>query len=471
MIGTDLVLLAAVDWIWLARAAPGAAMLGIFGGLALLLIRRGRTFRCPSCRREVSRSAIRKEEILCPRCGWHAVLVGPEEEGTETGPMPADAAVEDGCRYCGRALAGETPVRLWDGHDYCRACADGACPSLAEHAAQIDRLEETMPHSAWKVARRYFLLIGIPLLSLFGVPLFFHGVAQGGIIQGLESVAVISLIFGPIVLLFAAAAGFGFANRRPAVSVGNGQLEVRTGDVWSATYRLGDCEWLFGSISQMNLLGKAHPMIGGPAVVIALPREQGEMYDKLVAVGFCDETRRRWAAFLTLAGVARRTASEKRLPLWRKALNVLAAVVLVPGVFVGCIVIARPIGDAMARLTGDTDLGLVVSVLCVVPWGIYACFRIGLAWPWTAKKRVPSRRSLAHQKKVRLQFVVRFVGISALVTIGCAMRPGVSLAARLAAVILGPLSGWLAGRDLGKRWAGMEWETVERDSEEHKSDG
>ena len=98
-------------------------------------------------------------------------------------------------------------------------------------------------------------------------------------------------------------------------------------------------------------------------------------------------------------------------------------------------------------------------------------------WParWPAhspglKTSVPSRRSLAHQKKVRLQFVVRFVGISLLVMLSFAIRPGVSPAARLAAVILGPLSGWLVGRDLGKRWASLEWEAVEPESEKQEFD-
>jgi hypothetical protein len=470
MIGTDLVLLAAVDWIWLAKAAPGAAMLAMFGGLALMLIRRGRTFRCPSCRREVSRSAIRTEEILCPRCGWHAVRVGPEEDAAETGPIPADAAVEDACRYCGRALSGEAPVRLWDGHDYCRPCVDGACPGLAEHAAQSDLLEETLPHSPLVVAGKLFALGGGAGMAFFGTFLVLAGWQDSGLVGGLQGLLLAALLVLPMIGLCAGVSALRFAHRRPSVSVTNGHLEVRTGDVWSARYPLSECQWFFGDSKRMNLLEKVMPP-GGPAMLIVLPREQGGMYDKLAAVGFSEASRRRWAAFLTLARLTRRTAWEKRLPLWRKAANVLAVAVLMPAAFAGCCLFGVLLGQVVADLSGDAGLGHAVAVVCIFPGGFYVCFLIGLTWPWKPMKRVPSRRSLAHRKKVRRQGIAAFVLASAVfVALPLGLRPGFTPLSRVAGVTLSLLCGWLAGRDIGKRFASMEWERVERDGEKQESD-
>lgn len=326
-----------------------------------------------------------------------------------------------------------------------------------------------MPHAAWKVARKFFVLIGGPILSVFGLLAFLAGLSDGGLLQGLWFLATVLLLIGPMILLFTVAHGFGFANKRPSVSVANGQLEVRIGDLWSATYPLTDCQWCFGDSKQMNLLEKALPL-SGPAVLIVLPREEGGQ-DKLVPVGFSEDTHRRWAAFLTLAGVARRAAWERRLPLWRKALNVFAAVVLLPAAFVGCSALGALSHGAVVRLTGDAGFGQVMAMVCICPGAFYVCFLIALVWPWKAMKQVPSRRSLADRRKVQRKLIVGFVTGSAIfVGLPLVLQPGLSPLARLAGGILPLSSGYLAGWDLGRRWANLEWETAEPGSQRLEPD-
>lgn len=416
----------------------------ICAAISVVLWYRTRSFVCPVCRKRIATDSLSLHEVRCCNCSWHLVAV---PHGTESMVSPIPAT----CQACSNSI-GQRAVRLWDGEHYCQSCVQQAAPGLAEYAAENVTLKETMPHTAWAVARRFLCIVGLPMVAFFGIPFGLGGGAEGFLVSLLLTL--------PITFVFMAAATYGFTTNRTSVSVNDGLLTVRRGSVWSESYELASLEWFEGNISQMNLMKKGI-MPSGPAVLLTLPREETEQ-EKFVAVGYDDASRARWKGFLTLARLTRRTAWEQRNSPLRLFVNVLVGILTIPVSFVGCFFLGKLLTRAINILPGNQDIAEVVGLLVLVPGAVYVILYVFSLWPWRSMARVLTNRTLVEQRKMirRTQYSVLLISI---VTIGLPlMRMNkFDLSARITGVVIAVLSGWLVGGDLGSRVSRVEWASTD----------
>lgn len=253
-------------------------------GFAVHLLGRCRTFTCPECSREVDRSCLSKTAASCPYCFWRATAPKPRNGQPPEGP----------CRRCGSRLHGRNWTLLWDGHSYCKECIDRAHPELFERAIADHEIVESMPRFRAYMFR-WFVVTGFGTLFLI--------VLLVGLVTGKSDAAFWqasgAFVFGVggFVTLFMALAALGQPQIK--VKVFDGELTVQVGYA-SNSFPLNECKWQWGSLSQMrNLIAPDKT-----AVLIRLPGGYGRHKSRHAAVGFTDESREIWQAFLKLADVS-----------------------------------------------------------------------------------------------------------------------------------------------------------------------
>jgi hypothetical protein len=243
-------------------------------------------------------------------------------------------AREPGCHKCGSPLTTDERIHLWDGHDYCRTCVETKSPRLARYAAEPPVLEETMPHSPWRIVWQNFVFYWASAMALFGTIAFFAGLENGGIRGGLQGLLVVQLWILPVIVTFSFGIAVSFSLSRPTFTVREGEITVRTGCHWSTTCRLTDAAWFRGRSMQTNFLGR-YLLPGGPRVLIVLPRGD-EREDRLAPVGFSEFTRDVWTAFLTLADIPHQTALEQKRPLAATVADTFSFMMILVGSLSGC---------------------------------------------------------------------------------------------------------------------------------------
>ncbi|MEX1098454.1 MAG: hypothetical protein WED34_20585 [Planctomycetales bacterium] len=217
------------------------------------------------------------------------------------------------CRHCARPLAGEETVRLWDGRDYCRACVEAEMPGLAEYAAGHPRLEEFEPLERNHIRSRLLdWARGVSVAALFLgiIPGLCAGVVEyRSTGQVVESVSWAFYFAGAAVLLVLPplAASILRGSRTASVVAEEGRVESvqtnrdghRRGDP-ARNAPIDTIRWLVGRRASRNILGR------DDVVMLAFPDQAKRL--KLFPArpaaicGWTDDTRRRWVAFLRLAG-------------------------------------------------------------------------------------------------------------------------------------------------------------------------
>jgi hypothetical protein len=295
-----------------------------------------------------------------------------------------------------------------------------------------------------------FFIFEASATAVFGSIFFFGGIAQGGILVGIQGLLVSQVLFLPAVLLFTAAHGFGFAARRTTIYVRDGMLNVRYGTSGFAQHDLRKCEWFVGSLGYVN------PFLVGQAVLIALPNPKNRQ-SAFVAVGFTDETRRIWEAFLTLAGGVRRTAWEKKVGRFRKALNIAVGVLSVPFAVGLGVLGARVARDVVFLLTADEALTELVEVMVFMVGTVFSFLYLILFWPWNPPGRAPSKRTRAEQMKIRLIVTLGTVSVILLNLVWPIFQmKKLGLQTQMTTSLIVTALALLIGMDLGKRLATFE---------------
>jgi hypothetical protein len=264
---------------------------GLIAGLFFYVLHRFVTTNCPGCGRRIPKSAITESGAHCPTC-----------EGRASVPLPLSPGARS-CHHCDEPLQGLDRITLWDNQDYCESCVAGACPELLGYLKTHDGLQETNPLSVWKFAQTFFLVLEFFIAIILGVALVTAFSEQDGW-RALEAPVLLHLLSLPVVIVFTFISAVAMAKGRSTVAMRDGKLNVRRGDWSFLECNPTECEWFVGS------QGHALPFSGGPAVLLVLPQPEGGK-EHCVAVGFTEETRRIWQAFLTLTGAVRKSGREK----------------------------------------------------------------------------------------------------------------------------------------------------------------
>jgi len=388
--------------------------------------------------------------------------------------MEPNDSVPDGaglCGHCGGPLEPSSTIPLWDGRDYCRRCVEGLCPELGSYAAEHPELAERMPHSAWRVAWQYLLLVELVALPLFGGVFFAAGMSEAGgmkgIVGGLVGLLMSQIIILPVGLLYATATGVFVALRRPGVSVRGGRLTVTGGSALAGVYDLAGCGWFVGKTCQMILGQKLIAPFLDRAILLA-PSDAVENRERFIAVGFSEESRRRWEAFLTLAGAPRWTAREHGENTLLSALRGVVGILMVfPGSFFGCLYLGRAVTWVLTALLGNQDVASAVGFFCFVPGTVYAALYVMIFWPWSRVKRSKAKRLTAEEvRKVRLAQVCLALGIGCMITLSVLLfdRVGVTWKVIYLSLVYTSLA-WVA-YDLVPRAFAIRWATTETEPEE-----
>lgn len=127
-------------------------VVGSMGILFILGLRRATSTQCPHCSRRIPKAVITLS-LRCPHCDR---IAGDATAGSKAlSPVARIAeplANTQRCKFCDKAVERRPCVRLWDGEVYCIDCVNAHDPNLFTCAQTNAKLEETMPHSAWRVA-------------------------------------------------------------------------------------------------------------------------------------------------------------------------------------------------------------------------------------------------------------------------------------------------------------------------------
>lgn len=435
------------------------AMVGVmFSAMFLIPLRQGRTLPCPNCKKRFSREFVLLDRIQCPRCNWHAVPP-PVTESNSDHPAIHQAGR---CACCNVEIADSTQVHLWDGRDYCRRCVAEIGDELPDAGKLPRSLTETIPFTGWTVCRRQFLMLWLVTNALFGSIAVAAGWQDGGVMKALLCLGIIQLLFVPVIAVFAWAAAAGFTSQRSTVIVENGELTVRLGIVKSIKCKLRECEWFLGSSSKTNLYEKSS-VPGGDALLIALPMKE-EFGELTASVGFTEQTRRLWMAFLTLAGVPRRTEYENRAR-GTILINVCGGILAVLGP-VACFFAVKPVRAALMSLTGDMAIAEMLSFQLFIPGCIFALIYVLSFWPWSARKKVRSNLSAKEVKAAGRKMMWGFGGMALMLAMTYLSFKEHPLPARILATCVAVVATMTAGYDIGRRSAKWEYKKFEDELEQ-----
>lgn len=269
----------------------GAFLIGMVVFLSATVVavvtfeRRRKSALCSNCHQRVPKDSISMDGMQCAKC-----------EDQAARPIFTRESI---CRHCGAALTAGDLVRLWDGHDYCSRCVEAAHPDLARFAHEHDRLEETMPHSSWHVARNILLFTHLITMATLGTFVLFAGIYHDRILDGLLGVGLLFLLNCVIAIPLAIGSAYAHSVSRGHVAVQDGRLRFWGGEIDFFECPLIDCQWSLGSLRRTTFV------FGGRVVILSVPRP-APARELTIAVGFSFESRTIWEAFLTLALIKRR---------------------------------------------------------------------------------------------------------------------------------------------------------------------
>jgi hypothetical protein len=351
--------------------------------------------------------------------------------------------------------ASESRVRLWDGNLYERAFLERTWPGLAAQAEGTDKLEETMPHSAWWVALRQIMVLSAMFAGLFAFAagaIWLAGKVPPDPLILLGGAATLLL---SIICLKSAAMGFAFHWRRPTVSLSEGKVEVRTGSR-RISARLDDCEWYVGPIWHMNLLQKIL-LPKGKAVILALPR--GPQYTPLVAVGFSDRTRATWKALLTVSGVPQRTLPEKQGG-WGNLLAAVAVATLLLIIYGPAFyLVGRCVAAGVLLVINDPDIGAILQGVTTFFGTLTAWAYTLRLWPSPGVVTLPTRRPTEQPVSVeRNATAVITLFLGALVAMVFSILTRFNVPSRWLGAVVSILWIWIVTRDLARRELAVDHE-------------
>jgi len=210
-------------------------------------------------------------------------------------------------------LTASTEVTLWDGRSYCRKCVDGALPGLADYAIDHPILIDTTAFSLPRIVQASLLVMLLLFVStLIILSIGFCGV-MGAPPDGLGLFVLPALFCGLFFFILPFVVALCWIDFPRFVYVSDGSFSVRN---WWDSERtklysyavsfpisVSRIQWSRGTTLGDHFVGLSWPR--KPCLLIHVDVSQ-RFFRSGFTCGLNDTMRRRWIAFLKLAGAPER---------------------------------------------------------------------------------------------------------------------------------------------------------------------
>lgn len=348
-------------------------------------------------------------------------------------------------------------IHLWDGKDYDSAALRSVYPDLLAHAERHATLREACPVSARRVVRRAIVIYSsLSILMLAPVTAGIGWASAGwyGVLLGLAVLIAISVF---VTAVCAWSEFHTFRRSRPiSVAVRAGRLWVFAADKAARCWRLDHIEWYVGPLSDSTFHGTLPP----DSVIVLCNDREPWLGDERLGVGYTEQTRAVWHQFLSLTGLLRRTAWERRWTLRRVADSVVGYVLLWAILSIGFLAYRCAVSELprWGLVGGEEQIAAVPLPFLSVFFLVYHV----LVWPWHGL--LPVYVAPADDASRRIGWT-RFLGLCMpmLILAGCmlfGMEEQVPLVNRLTIVALWmPLLLAIAWY-LSSRLSALKWQKV-----------
>jgi hypothetical protein len=271
-----------------------------------------------------------------------------------------------------------------------------AGPELSAYAREHTSLCDNPAVPAWRVAGKTFLILWLFFTVLFGSIGVLEGFQKQSFQAALVGIGIIQAIFLPIICLSAV---FMYASYDTA----DWNVEVKGGTVWigGCQIPLAKCQWFVGKMTDAT----RPPFVPRIAAVLLATRPEGEIDEVVMPVSVNPAMFSVWTGFLTLAGSPRRTVWERRTTA-RRATYVAGGIAAVILSALSTAWLGMQCGAALDRLNAPKAVADGVRFAIAIQGGLLAGIGVAVLWPWKALQRVPSRRSLEDQRRIRREYLV-----------------------------------------------------------------
>jgi hypothetical protein len=259
-----------------------------------------------------------KSTAVCPTCGRRMPKQNEESPAECRYCRQRDDAVQGvhrgavgQCAACGKRDEAGALVPLWDARLYCRQCLFAASPTLAHYATTHRALADRPHWPMWRVWLQNFLLFELAGVGIFGGIVGGGMLSEGKPLEALQAIAVLAAFCLIVTIPFSIGAALAYRQICPAVRIGSGDVDLWLGDRSYEQCDLAGLEWYVGTTTFVG-----NSMVPfQKAVFLAFPRtlksrvadDPTNQTQLTIPVGLTAENRERWIAFVTLAGIPRRT--------------------------------------------------------------------------------------------------------------------------------------------------------------------
>jgi hypothetical protein len=287
-----------------------AAICSTGGAFLVLAIWWFATVPCRMCHKRLP-ADIRKHRVRCIFCSeWPLEPDQSDYPDFEREPQstPGD------CPRCAMPI-GPNGISLWDQHWYCRDCVAACGPELLTLALRAQPLREIEPVRLGICAARAWLIGSFAIVLAFAGGMSLFLLAAG--MRPLDAAGMLGvLLFIGIVPASVRATGGFLAGIlfRPAAEVRAGEFVSFSGRV--TVWPIAKCEWRGGELRE-KFDWPLNRVPGARLPVLFVKLRASSEDDPQIAVGYRDQSRRIWKAFLELSGLPKyvsRPAAAGRKP-------------------------------------------------------------------------------------------------------------------------------------------------------------
>jgi hypothetical protein len=288
-----------------------------------------------------------------------------------------------------------------------------ASPTLAHYATTHRALADGPHWPMWRVWLQNFVFFELAMVGIFGGIVGGGMLSEGKPLKALQAIAVLAAFCLIVTIPFSIGAALAYRQICPAVRIGSGDVDLWLGDRSYEQCDLAGLEWYVGTTTFVG-----NSMVPfQKAVFLAFPRtlksrvadDPTNQTQLTIPVGLTAENRERWIAFLTLAGIPRRTLWERRNLLVRTAV-IAVGIALVAFGFLASLGVAVTLERNLAARGFAADIAAAITHPIFFPGFFLAMAYLIAFYPWRMLPRVASSLPPAEQRRVGRKMALGIAG-------------------------------------------------------------